>query len=812
MKIAVINTGGTISCVGDPLAPMSAKAFAQACEVHLNPILKQQFPDLEVTYITDVVFPESKTETLDSTNLQPSDWCIMAKGILDNYADFDGFVVLHGTDSMDFTGAALPFLLNKFDEKGYGLAVLSKPVVITGSQVPMYCRAAATGSYYQTDSLELTLNFNTDAYQNFCGAIASACTGIPEVCVYFQNHLYRSSRVLKTNASEFNAFSSPNYPALASYGVELTLYNENWLPGPVHESVSLDNADVLAAQQAIVDYTKASIDNFPVMQLNAFPAKYTVSPASAFIADLIGGAVEAGAKGIILESYGEGNFPSGSPDEPASGAIYQALDRANRSGINIVDCTQVIAGTVNNSAYASGAWLPQVGALAPADMSPIAALAKLMILMTSAKAHSWTHKHVQTLLQTDLAGEMKAVNRLDSRTNAVLQPGQLMRTLDGSAILINHQVRGPVLIDPIHNTPLWSMLSPDISDELPGRLVIQNDGNLVFYSRYNKALWATNTGNLAGASSTLMLNGHYDENSAESTLRLEVYNYSDRSTASVLYPNASSLPANSLSTADEKNKPAVDKERKMSRFKYSGRVTPGCSYHDTVLLERCDNLAPKTITPPNSDWGRVAQYGSPIKGESSTYNPAGNCDGSFMSYKNQPNNNCYAYGTNIATNTFPQPGRASEDSVPWSQGGMTVRNVARNAELDGLILLRERTIESLIDESGYVQGSDGHFVALVFSYPEQSFEGDPSAHWGGDYHWVRADNVDSVNKTISWSQKDGGDQVTNFDFAGHPISDPASACWKVNLGPASKGDTNDMIVEYEFMAYMWVPSTGVKIL
>lgn len=528
MKIAVINTGGTISCVGKPLAPMTAEAFANACKELLDPILQQQFPGIEMTYLTSVTFPESSTQTLDSTNLQPTDWCIMARGVLDNYASFDGFVILHGTDSMDFTGAALPFLLNTFDKNGYGMAVLSKPVVITGSQVPMY--------YQAPENKSLTLNFNTDAYQNFCGAVASARTGVPEVCVYFQNHLYRGNRVLKTNASEFNAFSSPNYPALAEYGVGLTLYSENWLPGPVHDSVSLDNAKILAKQQDFVDRIKSNIDNFPVMQFNAFPAKYSMSPASAFIADLLNSVVNAGAKGIVLESYGEGNFPSGNPDTPTDGAIYRALNAANVSGINIVDCTQVITGTVNSSAYAAGAWLPDVGALSPADMSPMAALAKLMILMTSAVGNSWTREQVQTLLQTNLTGEMKSVNSLDSRTNSILQPGQSISTLDGSASLINHQTYGPRLMGAGTKAPLWCLPTAPSPDDLPGRLDMQNDGNLVFYSRYNKALWATNTGNPAGASSKLTLTGNYDATTpANSTMQLQVYNYSDMRVASTLY-------------------------------------------------------------------------------------------------------------------------------------------------------------------------------------------------------------------------------------------------------------------------------------
>jgi L-asparaginase len=100
-------------------------------------------------------------------------------------------VVLHGTDSMDFTGTALPFLLSSFSADGYATAALSKPVIITGSQVPMF--------YEQPGNQNLSLNFNTDAFQNFCGAVASAQSGIPEVCIYFDSRLYRGNRCRKIN-------------------------------------------------------------------------------------------------------------------------------------------------------------------------------------------------------------------------------------------------------------------------------------------------------------------------------------------------------------------------------------------------------------------------------------------------------------------------------------------------------------------------------------------------------------------------------------------------------------------------------------
>lgn len=534
MKIAVINTGGTISCVGEPLAPMTAGEFAVACNRIIDPVLQQQFPDTRLTYLADVLFPESGSTTIDSTNLQPVDWCVMAGGILRHYAAYDGFVVLHGTDSMDFTGAALTFLLNGFDGDGYGTAVLSKPVIITGSQVPMFSRSKR--------GAELTLNFNTDAFQNFCTAVAAARTGPPEVCVCFQHHLYRGSRVLKTSASGFNAFSSPNYPALADYGVTLTLHTKRWLPGPVHDGVSLDNETVLARQVEAVERIGHTIDRFPVMQFNAFPASYAVRPARSFIADLIGNMMEAGVKGLVLKSYGSGNFPSGNPERPSDGAIYQALRKAHESGINIVNCTQVIAGAVNSDTYAAGSWLTEAGALSAVDMSSRAALVKLMILMASAEGKGWSRKQVRMLLQTNLAGEMISVNSLDSRTNAVLQPGQSIRTLDGSAILTNEKALGPVLVG-AGDAVLWRLPVRPSEYELPGRLVMHNDGNLVFYGRSSKPLWATGTVNPSGAASRLTLSGSYDAlEPAKSNLLLQVFNYAGQRVSAIIYRFDSEAP------------------------------------------------------------------------------------------------------------------------------------------------------------------------------------------------------------------------------------------------------------------------------
>ncbi|TMJ02761.1 MAG: asparaginase [Alphaproteobacteria bacterium] len=396
MRLCVINTGGTIGCTGSPLAPLPAAKFADACRSMLDPVIAQQFPGVQITYRTDLTFPGSRSGTLDSTNLQPADWCRMAGYILKHYAECDGWIVLHGTDTMEFTGAALPFLLSSFSKDGAVTAALSKPVILTGSQLPMFREDSKTR--------QLSLNSNSDAVQNFYGAVAAAQTGIPEVCLYFDGRLYRGSRIRKTSTARPDAFSSPNFPPLGEYGTQFTIAPGRALPPPA-DRVSLDNPSVRNNAIAQLDYIAAHINNYPVMPFSAFPAWYGAN--SGLIAALIDACVAQGVKGLILQSYGAGNFPSGNPDDPAQGAAYQALARANVNGVVIVNCTQVLEGAVGSD-YAAGAWLPAVGALGSADMTPSASLAKLMILLTAAgySGNQWNAAEVKTLFQRNLLGEM----------------------------------------------------------------------------------------------------------------------------------------------------------------------------------------------------------------------------------------------------------------------------------------------------------------------------------------------------------------------------------------------------------------------
>jgi hypothetical protein len=238
-------------------------------------------------------------------------------------------------------------------------------------------------------------------------------------------------------------------------------------------------------------------------------------------------------------------------------------------------------------------------------------------------------------------------------------------------------------------------------------------------------------------------------------------------------------------------------------FKFSGRIAEGDLRHSTRETAPDGALiAPSYVS---TTWGSVPQYAPTVSDSNEGYDPAGDCQGYFMSVKYQPNNNCYAYGCNIASNSFPQPGRAS--GAPTLANNFTADHVLSNAVSDGLVFVGT-TMEALLAHAAEADPGAGHYVALMFSEPENNIGGDSNANWPGDYHWARCDTL----TPMSWSQKDGGDQVTNFDFAGNLITDPSTANWRVNQGPISSSDQNEYVVSYDFYCFMYVPSSGVTIV
>jgi hypothetical protein len=222
-----------------------------------------------------------------------------------------------------------------------------------------------------------------------------------------------------------------------------------------------------------------------------------------------------------------------------------------------------------------------------------------------------------------------------------------------------------------------------------------------------------------------------------------------------------------------------------ARFKFSGRIQHDDVRHLAISLDEPSTIAPSYVTVPGGK--KVPQYAPTVVGTSSGYNPPSDCNGNFMSYKFQANNNCYNYSTDVATNSFAQPGRMHGFFLP---SNFTGADVVKGAQMDGLLLLSGKTMAEL---PAQIAGKSGHIVALLISPPDNTLG------WPGDYHWVRCD---ASALPFTWSQKDGGDQVTNFDFAGNPIVDPSTANWTVNQGPLISGNPDDVVVAYSFYAYM----------
>lgn len=474
MKILIVYTGGTIGCVGSPLSPMSGPAFERAFSEIVTPIVHNGFEDCTFGFY-------AFSPALDSTNMQPSDWCRIARQILQNYASYDAFIVLHGTDSMAWTASALSWLLRGLAGDGVPLAALTKPVIVTGAQLPLFSQ--------QGDSYGLL--FDTDALQNVCGAISTAYAGIAEVGLYFYNTLMRGNRAVKTNCSQFYAFSSPNFPVLAEYGVTFTQTVSNLLPQPASPELALDKQWPAVLEQ--VQQVAESIASVSVIAFPAFPAwaVSTNTPNTALIANVLRAALAQGVSGLILESYGEGNFPSGNAADPQQGAIYQVLQEAHARGVVIVDCTEVTAGTVNATAYAAGSWLSECGVIGASDMTSVAALAKLLWLQAVNRAcgYGWSQTQTENLMQTNIAGEIQDIDRLDSRGAGFLAPGQSITTFDGSATLVNDRVLGPVLTDSSVIPPIDYRLASTSGAAMPGRLAIAPDGTVTFNDRTNTTIY-----------------------------------------------------------------------------------------------------------------------------------------------------------------------------------------------------------------------------------------------------------------------------------------------------------------------------------
>lgn len=336
-KILLIYTGGTIGMQKD-LSSGALKAFNFSKLLQKIPELKQLDCEIETL---------SFEKPIDSSDMNPSHWISIAGMIQSHYAAFDGFVVLHGSDTMSYTASAMSFMFEN----------LAKPVILTGSQLPIG-------------------DLRTDAKENLITAIQIASLQqnnkavITEVCLYFEYKLYRGNRTTKINSENFNAFCSPNYPALVESGVNLNLKSDLFLTN--------DGSKDLIVHDSF-DTNVVILKMFPGMSESVFSAILNIP----------------NLKGIVLETYGAGNATT---DEWFIKALTQAIE----NGKHIVNVTQCPTGTVNMGQYETSSILKQIGIISGKDSTTEAAITKLMFLLGQNTAPN----HFKTVFETSLRGEM----------------------------------------------------------------------------------------------------------------------------------------------------------------------------------------------------------------------------------------------------------------------------------------------------------------------------------------------------------------------------------------------------------------------
>ncbi|MFC2080994.1 asparaginase [Bacteroidota bacterium] len=336
-SILIIYTGGTIGMITEPdknsLTPFNFKEIRR----HV-PEIEKYGHRLEAVTIYPVV---------DSSNIKPESWIKIAELIRDEYDHYDGFIVLHGTDTMSFSASALSFMLEN----------LGKPVIFTGSQLPVS-------------------SLRTDARENLIAAIEIAAAEkegfplIPEVCIYFEFKLFRGNRTTKYSSEDFNAFISPNFPALAESGVRLKYHPELIL--------SIDR-DLKLKIHTRLDNNISILKIFPGISENVLDA-------------ILG---TTGLKAVILETFGAGNAPT----DPW---FFEKISAANKAGILFLNITQCTQGSVEMGRYETSEHLINAGVISGFDSTPEAAITKLMFLL----GQELSTPEIKLLLNKPIKGEI----------------------------------------------------------------------------------------------------------------------------------------------------------------------------------------------------------------------------------------------------------------------------------------------------------------------------------------------------------------------------------------------------------------------
>lgn len=314
-RLLLIYTGGTIGMIQE-------NPEAELKPFDLDSILAQVPEIASFGYQLDAY---TFAEPIDSSNMQPAVWTELAGVIASKYIDYDGFVVLHGSDTMAYSASALSFMLQN----------LSKPVIFTGSQLPI--------GHIRTDAKE-----NLITSIEIAAARLKGRARVPEVCIYFDYHLYRGNRAIKYNSEKFEAFHSPNYPLLAEAGIRIK-YNDN---------------DILQQPSAALKATLA-LDN-RVGSLKLFPG---MRPS--YIRSMLS---DPELEVLILEGFGSGNGPT-------DDWFLSALTEFIRKGKVVVDITQCHGGSVDLTKYETGIVLKQIGVTSGHDMTFECCITKSMHLL-----------------------------------------------------------------------------------------------------------------------------------------------------------------------------------------------------------------------------------------------------------------------------------------------------------------------------------------------------------------------------------------------------------------------------------------------
>ena len=322
---------------------------------HLSDSIKN-LPDFHREEMPEFVINEY-IPLIDSSNMTPSDWQRIADDIAANYANYDGFVVLHGTDTMAYTSSALSFMFER----------LSKPVIVTGSQIPL-TQLRSDGQVNLLNSLYIAANYP-----------------INEVGLYFNNKLFRGNRCIKAYADGFDAFDSPNMLPLLEAGIQIKL-----VTGKIQDADPQDPENSqLSHSTAPLHHTEIQVNQItpqPIGVVHLYPG---------ISSELIKNVLKQPVKALILRSYGVGNAPQ---DE----ALLSCLAAACAMGIVVVNCSQCIKGMVNMKGYATGTALSRCGVISGHDMTLEATLTKLHYLLS--QQHDY--QTLCHLMQQDLRGEL----------------------------------------------------------------------------------------------------------------------------------------------------------------------------------------------------------------------------------------------------------------------------------------------------------------------------------------------------------------------------------------------------------------------